>query len=775
MTSSPSVPATRPSLAYRSDIDGLRGLAIALVVVFHVFVGKVSSGVDVFLFIGGVFFFGPQIRNALNPNGLTLFQAVVRMLRRLFPALVTVVLATLVMAVAVFPVTRWPALGHDALTSLAYIHNLALARADNDYAAIGTDVSIYQHLWSMSVQMQIYLGSLVCITVLVALARRRAERVASTALLFATAASFLFAVYQHQVDQGWNYYSPGSRFWEIGLGGIFGIWLVRRALPPAFAAWRAPVGALGLLLIGGTGIFLDGASQFPGPWTLIPLAGAALVILAGNPTATAQPENLITRGLKSPLPQFLGRISYSLYLWHWPLLALATYAFDTSTHGQVRAQSSGVIAVLGTTRGILVGGGVIAVSIALAWATLRWVEHPTRQAAKPQRRSWLVRDQQYWQELAGAGRHRQALAAGMAALTVGTIIFASALQPPRQIADAPVAGTPQDQALYPGPVALLEGRDVPVRPSIPPASNPIESFYPPTGADGCAGLIEHSDLILQQQFNQSEQPCAYGDVEATRTMYLYGNSHAEHFLPALDYVGRSMGIRIIPLLKMSCYPGGPDVRTDGKEYPECGQWKETAEKYILDNPPTDGVMVVSTVPEQGSTGPDTVAEGLYDIVSRLRERGISVWALRDSPWPHTEYGILDVRGCVVELDPQEAAELCRIPRVSALEPINPAIGGLAGLGVHHLDLTAGLCDEQWCPGVVGNVLVYRDSSHLTDTYSALLGPELERQMLAAEPQLPYAPASDPVLQPADADDGPADDLPADDLPAGAVPGESAPS
>ena len=91
------------SSTYRTDIDGLRGLAIALVVFFHVFVGKVSAGVDVFLLIGGVFFFGPQIRNALNPRGLTPVQVVIRMLRRLFPALVVTVTVTLALALMVFP------------------------------------------------------------------------------------------------------------------------------------------------------------------------------------------------------------------------------------------------------------------------------------------------------------------------------------------------------------------------------------------------------------------------------------------------------------------------------------------------------------------------------------------------------------------------------------------------------------------------------------------------------------------------------------------------
>lgn len=131
---------------YRRDIDGLRGLAIALVVVFHVFVGRVSSGVDVFLLVGGVFFFGPQIRNALNPTGQTLVQSVIRLLRRLYPALLVVVTVTLAAGFVVYARARWAQTAEDAAASLTYRQNLHLADQGQDYAAVGRDVSLYQHI-----------------------------------------------------------------------------------------------------------------------------------------------------------------------------------------------------------------------------------------------------------------------------------------------------------------------------------------------------------------------------------------------------------------------------------------------------------------------------------------------------------------------------------------------------------------------------------------------------------------------------------------------------
>ena len=170
-----TAPAPRSALR-RTDIDGLRGLAIALVVVFHVFVGRVSAGVDVFLLLGGIFFFSPQIRNALNPAGLTVVQSFLRIFRRLYPALVTVVGVSLAAALVVYAPVRWSDGGMDAAASLLYMQNLNLSAQGNDYASIGTDVSVFQHIWSMSVQMQIYLGSLIVIALVAVMFRGRSRR-----------------------------------------------------------------------------------------------------------------------------------------------------------------------------------------------------------------------------------------------------------------------------------------------------------------------------------------------------------------------------------------------------------------------------------------------------------------------------------------------------------------------------------------------------------------------------------------------------------------------
>ncbi|MCJ7857516.1 acyltransferase family protein [Corynebacterium kalidii] len=726
---------------HRRDIDGLRGLAIALVVVFHVFVGKVSAGVDVFLLIGGIFFFAPQIRNALNPAGLTVVQSVLRIVQRLYPALLTVVSLVMLLALVVYQVSRWAQAGGDAASSLLYVQNLHLAAAGAEYSAVNRDVSLFQHIWSMSVQLQIYLGSLLVIVVFAAVSRWRGRtggRLLHRTLSVATVLSFAYAVWLGAHDQAMNYYSPFSRFWEIGLGGLFGLWMVGRGIPWVWRWLRWPAGVLGLLLIVATGLFLDGAAQFPGPWTLVPLVGAVLVIAAGTPVlepdgdrvrAAAEGRTVgsvgVTRLLEGRFFQFLGRISYSLYLWHWPLLVLATYLFSASagTRGQGDGLA-GITATLGTGRGVAVGTGVVVLSLVAAWLTHRYVETPLRQKGKPER-SWMLWDRRYWAALLRS----RAKVVTVAVLVVATAAVLSSERLVQVHTAGPALVVGEDSPEYddyPGPQAFLEDAPVPDGVDVRPAAVwNKETMLPETALDGCLVEVEGEDLVLTHDQGSSDVPCVYGDTDSDRTMYLAGGSHSEHFLPALDIIGKERGIRVVPMVKMGCVLGMRIERMRGGDYGECYTWQDKATGYILDNPPTDGVFMTTTRPTaRTGAGPDQVPDGYVDVVRRFSEAGIHTWGVRDNPWRQNNGELGNSMLCVADGgDPGECG-----PSAAELLEDNPALEAYRGLDITHVDLTAAYCRDGVCPAVVGNVLVYRDGNHFTPAWSAMLAPELSRQM-----------------------------------------------
>src|SRR6478752_4522895 len=317
---------TRKSGFYRHDLDGLRGIAIALVAMFHVWFGRVSGGVDVFLALSGFFFGGRLLRTALTP-GTSLWPVpeVTRLVRRLLPALVVVLAASAVLTILIQPETRWETFADQSLASLGYYQNWELANTASDYLRAGESVSPLQHIWSMSVQGQFYIAFLALIFLFALLFRRVVGKYMRASLVVLlcglTIASFVYAIFAHNADQAMAYYNSFARGWELLLGALVGA-LVGYIRWPMWL--RSTVAVVALAAILSCGALIDGVKQFPGPWALVPVGATMLFILTGA-NRLADPHT----GGKLPLPNrilatrpfvWLGSIAYSLYLWHWPLL-----------------------------------------------------------------------------------------------------------------------------------------------------------------------------------------------------------------------------------------------------------------------------------------------------------------------------------------------------------------------------------------------------------------------------------------------------------------------
>ena len=351
---------------YRHDLDGLRGIAIALVAMFHVWFGRVSGGVDVFLALSGFFFGGKLLRTALKPgSSLAPLPEVVRLVRRLLPALVVVLAGCAVLTILIQPETRWETFADQSLASLGYYQNWELANTVADYLRAGESVSPLQHIWSMSVQGQFYISFLALVFGFAFLLRRRLGdrlRTAFVVLLATlTVASFGYAIFAHQASQATAYYNSFARAWELLLGALVGA-LVPHVRWPMWLRTTAATIALAAVL--SCGALIDGVKQFPGPWALVPVGAALMFILAGA-NLQADPatrDNLpLPNRLMATAPLVrLGAMAYSLYLWHWPLL-IFWLAYTGHAHAN-----------------FVEGTAVLLISGVLAYATNRYIEEPLR-------------------------------------------------------------------------------------------------------------------------------------------------------------------------------------------------------------------------------------------------------------------------------------------------------------------------------------------------------------------------------------------------------------
>jgi peptidoglycan/LPS O-acetylase OafA/YrhL len=687
----PGIRGARSTGFYRHDLDGLRGIAIALVAIFHIWFGRVSGGVDVFLALSGFFFGGKLLRAALDPDqSLSPISEVARLVRRLVPALVVVLAGSAVLTILVQPQTRWETFADQTLASLGYYQNWELASTAANYLRAGEAVSPLQHIWSMSVQGQFYIAFLLLVTSCGYLLRRllrgtrtRYLRSAFVVLLAAlTVASFVYAIFAHQDDQASAYYNSFARAWELLLGALVGA-LVRSIRWPMWL--RTVLATVALAAVLSCGALIDGAQEFPGQWALVPVGATMLLILAGanlpGGTGTGAgdrmplPNRLLAAG---PLVA-LGAIAYSLYLWHWPLLI---FWLSYTGNGHVN---------------VVEGAALLLVSGLLAYLTTRFVEDPLRYRTRP------------------------TIALGALVVLLGVTLTATSFAWRQHVSVERATGkelltlNPDD---YPGARALTAHVRVPTL-RMRPTVLEIKDDLPATTRDGCI-----SDFV-----NPAVVNCTYGDRNAGRTIALAGGSHAEHWLPALDQLGQLHNFKVVTYLKMGCPLSTeqvPLIMGNNAPYPQCREWvQRTMAKLVTDRP--GYVFTTSTRPWNIKSG-DVMPATYVGIWQTLSDNNIPILAMRDTPWLVKNGKPFDPADCLAK---GGDAQSCAIKRSDVLTAHNSTLDFVTQFPLlKPLDMSDAICRADVCRPVEGNVLIYHGAHHLSPTYMRTMVDELGRQIAA---------------------------------------------
>jgi peptidoglycan/LPS O-acetylase OafA/YrhL len=693
---------------FRADIEGLRAVAVVAVVLFHADVPGVAGGfvgVDVFFVISGFLITGLLWREVSTAGTVKLARFYGARARRLLPASAAVGVVTAIGSAALLPPLQARSVLEDGIYSALYVSNYRFAHDGVDYFAPVLPPSPFLHYWSLGVEEQFYLvwpALIIGTTWLIRLVRRRARPDAPSkrrpylvVLALVAAVSFAMSLAATFVVPVVAFFSLPTRAWQLAAGGMVALTVGQWRRLPARAAAIAGWTGLGVILL--ACILLDPGTLYPGTAALLPVLGAVLVIGAGCATP-AQGCGLVLA--VAPM-RAIGRISYSWYLWHWPVLLLAP---------PLLGHPLGLAGRLATA---LISGG-------LAVLTVRFIEDPLRFAA-PIRRSALA-------SLAlGGAATAVAVCVGVALLDrVPDPVGRGAPAAPLSItASPPPAGSTVDaydaavqDAFAQVRAAVAAGANVKAVPSNldPPLSQAAAEFR----SVFLSGCLRNLGEIGQPE-------CATGDTASKTTVALLGDSHATMWTPAFQQVAEQRHWRLETLAKGACPPMSlPITSFLGRlvdYFGRCEQWRGQIMARLRAERPR--LVVVSMFRGYGlgqdaymprSYGP-VWSDGLTRLVQQLHGIGAQVLVLGPVPSPHSVVPIC-LSGHI------DDATACSPPRSTAVNPSGIAAESAATKagGGQYDDLTELFCTTNRCPVIVGNTLVYFDTIHITIEYARALAP-----------------------------------------------------
>lgn len=673
---------------FRRDIEGLRAVAVVLVLLFHAGVpgfGGGYVGVDVFFVLSGYLITQSLVREAEGSGRIRFGDFFARRFRRLLPAAALVLASTAAAVRLLLPPTMWRDFGGDIVAASLYVSNWVFLGRSVDYLAEDVVPSPVLHFWSLSIEEQYYAIWPLLIVASLAVGRRLRWRLRRSALVLLLALivvpSFVYAQYRTTVDPAAAFFDTGTRLWELGFGAIAAL------VPRARLASSAVLGALRVVavavLLAATLVVAPNVA-WPGVAALLVIAPTAFLVWSG-------PARSAVDGVLALSPmQWLGARSYSLYLWHWPPLAIAGAMLDGLT---VRAAV--VITLLSM------------VPAALAYT---YVENPARHAPRLRRSTALSLslggNLTAIAALAGVVVLLASFSASSAELDVG----ASSSGPGQAASNATtlpfgLARDDQDVAAQLVGVAQLV-------PSPVDATSDLPRIYD----DGCQVPFGTSEPVV----------CEYGHPDGEVRIALVGDSKANQWSSALIDVAERRGWSLSSITKSACELSTAMPSRQGEPYEDCLDWSAEVLELVQDGE-FDVVLVSQGSSSAHAADPEErrslIVEGMADAYRQIEAAGSRVIILMDNHYPN-----ITVYECVAE----NRADMrpCMFERNEASGG-RPAQTRVAEQGYRVIDMSDWICPSARCLPVIDGVLVYRQGSHLTATIVDRLAPVLESRLVAA--------------------------------------------
>jgi len=686
--------ATQPKKRLlRPEIQALRAIAVATVVVFHYWPDLISGGyigVDVFFAISGFLITGHLVREVDRSGHVSLAGFWARRARRILPAALLVLLFCAVATFLIVPLNLWDQFFTEIQASTLYVENWYLAHQAVDYLGADNRPSPVQHYWSLSVEEQFYIVWPVLILIAMTIVRkgsallRRRSIIVMLALL--TGLSLAYSIWGTANDPAAAFFLTPTRVWEFGAGGLLAMLATSSARPQL----RAVVSWLGVAMILVAAFAYTPQTRFPGVAAILPIAGTLAVIWAGSPALRWAPT-----GWMSLRPaQWLGDVSYSVYLWHWPLLILAPFLLleDLSTPIKI---------------------ALVALTLVLAALSKRYVEDPLRSGP-----------------LLAGRRPRRSFAfalAGTATVLLATVI-ALAVLTNNQDKD-----TQLGKQLLAAHTSCLgaAARD----PEHQPCNNPkLRLLVTPTPAAAALGLKTERGICNPDRisFDGALAICSFGAPadRAKEHVALVGDSHSFKWRTGFYVAALERGWNVTSIGQTGCpFSLVPPPSSTGEALRSCQERNRQLPGWLARHPEVDTVFFVQATQLIRPKNVERAIKGYQDAWRTLPPSVKTIIIIRDNPKARK-----DTLDCIERAigDHQPAGTACAIRRELVVERFTDAAPeaarrlNKANVGV--IDLTDLYCDKKLCYPVIGGVLVTSDKSHLTPLFNTTLVPYLLRAL-----------------------------------------------
>jgi peptidoglycan/LPS O-acetylase OafA/YrhL len=669
---------------FRGDVAGLRAVAVGLVLLYHAglpFIPGGFVGVDVFFVISGFLITGQLIAEIDRTGRISLPAFYARRAKRILPAATVVLFVTAASVWLLVPRTRWEEIGGDIVSSATYVVNWRLADRAVDYLAEDSPPSPVQHFWSLAVEEQFYLVWPLLILAAIFLARvirRNVRPILWIGLLVVAVPSFAWSVMETANSPERAFFVSTTRMWELSIGA--GIALIATSVARIPRALAVIMGWLGFAAIVASALLVTSRTAWPGYAAALPILGAAAVIAAGAAAGSRGPVAVLgTRPFR-----WIGDLSYSLYLWHWPMIALATAHWDDLSFA------------LGTV--------VVVASVIPAWITFRLVENPLRYSRAVSRSPRLALS-------LGGNFTMIGICAGLALLVTSASVAATTASPdPRA----------------PGAEVLVASPDDGLADTVPDEFD----FITPDPLDATKDLPDTTaDECFQQMVSAELLWCTYGSTRGGTKVALVGDSKMDQWLPAFQLLATQNDWELVVAFKGACpFMSAIAIKGDDPSmpYPDCTEWNAALlDKLVAERP--DYVVTSQgssrAADSEGQASIDAMIAGMRASWSTLDSIGTEIILIGNNPYPG-----INVMECVDKN--RDRLSACAFNRDRHLT--DPAFlmqrQAVAGTDVKMIDLFDAICPTKQCPPVIGNVLIYRKGSHLTATYVKTLTPQLAQAL-----------------------------------------------